>query len=141
VQPLDDGARLLPGTVAIAAAATGFIAWLTATAFPYYRGGHFVFHSSIAEEIWKGRFLIYYLPFAGSMLSEQAQWGKLVMPHPALSQTLVSPLAALPRPWFYFAEKAVLALLFASIVLVASVVARRVWGPRAGASGLAPSAW
>ena len=128
----DDGARLLPGAVAIASAAAGFVAWLTATAFPYYRGGHFVFHSSIAEEIWKGRFLIYYLPFPGSMLSEQAQWGKIVMPHPALYQTLVSPLAALPRPWFYFAEKAVLALLFASLVLMASVVAKRVWGERAG---------
>ena len=127
---LDDGKRVLPDAVAMGASVTGWIAWLAATAFPFYRGGHFVFHSSIAEEIWKGRFLIYYLPFPGSMLSEQAQWGKIVMPHPALYQTLVSPLAALPKPWFYFAEKAVLALFFASIVLVASVVARRLWGAR-----------
>ncbi|MEO5762707.1 MAG: hypothetical protein ABIR28_10395, partial [Vicinamibacteria bacterium] len=63
----DNGARVLPGPAAIATAASGWVAWLSATAFPYYRGGHFVFHSSIAEEIWKGRFLIYYLPFPGSM--------------------------------------------------------------------------
>ena len=129
----DDGQRLLPGPVAIGAACSGWVAWLTATAFPFYRGGHFVFHSSIAEEIWKGRFLIYYLPFPGSMLSEQAQWGRIVMPHPALYQTLVSPLSALPRPWFYFSEKVLLASLFASLVLVASVVAERVSGKRAAA--------
>lgn len=129
----DDGVRLLPGPVAIGAAACGWVAWLAATAFPFYRGGHFVFHSSIAEEIWKGRFLIYYLPYPGSMLSEQAQWGKIVMPHPALYQTLVSPLSALPRPWFYFSEKVLLATLFASLVLVASVVAERVSGKRAAA--------
>ena len=127
----NDGVRLLPGPEAIGAAVSGWVAWLTATAFPFYRGGHFVFHSSIAEEIWKGRFLIYYLPFPGSMLSEQAQWGKIVMPHPALYQTLVSPLSALPRPWFYFSEKVLLATLFASLVLVASVVAERVSGRRA----------
>ncbi|MEO8499738.1 MAG: hypothetical protein ABI565_02400, partial [Vicinamibacteria bacterium] len=129
----DEGQRLVPRSVAIAAAAAGFVAWLTATAFPFYRGGHFVFHSSIAEEIWKGRFLIYYLPFPGSMLSEQAQWGKIVMPHPALYQTLVAPLSALPRPWFYFSEKVLLSLLFASLVLMASVVADRVSGERAAA--------
>jgi len=127
------GDRLVPGPAAIAAAVSGWAAWLAATAFPFYRGGHFVFHSSIAEEIWKGRFLIYYLPFPGSMLSEQAQWGKIVMPHPALYQTLVSPLAALPKPWFYFSEKVFLATLFASIVLMASVVAERVSGKRAAA--------
>lgn len=129
----ENGDRLVPGPVAIGAAISGWVAWLTATAFPFYRGGHFVFHSSIAEEIWKGRFLIYYLPFPGSMLSEQAQWGKIVMPHPALYQTLVSPLAALPKPWFYFTEKVFLATLFATLVLMASVVAERVSGKRAAA--------
>ncbi len=135
VSVLGDGRAdgLLPGPVAIGSAMSGFAAWLTATAFPYYRGGHFVFHSSIAEEIWKGRFLIYYLPYPGSMLSEQAQWGKIVMPHPALYQTLVSPLAALPRAWFYFSEKVLLAMLFASLVLVAWFVAARVFSPRAAA--------
>ncbi len=127
----DNGLRALPGPVAIGAAVSGWVAWLTATAFPFYRGGHFVFHSSIAEEIWKGRFLIYYLPFPGSMLSEQAQWGKIVMPHPALYQTLVSPLSVLPKPWFYFSEKVFLATLFASLVVMASLVAERVSGKRA----------
>lgn len=127
----EKGDRLVPGPAAMGAAVSGWVAWLTATAFPFYRGGHFVFHSSIAEEIWKGRFLIYYLPFPGSMLSEQAQWGKIVMPHPALYQTLVSPLSALPKPWFYFSEKVFLATLFASLVLMASVVADRVFGRRA----------
>ena len=127
----DADERFMPHSAAIGASICGWVAWLVAAAFPFYRGGHFVFHSSIAEEIWKGRFLIYYLPFPGSMLSEQAQWGKIVMPHPALYQTLVSPLAALPRPWFYFAEKVLLALFFASLVLVASAVAQRVWGRRA----------
>jgi hypothetical protein len=125
------GASRLPSPAARAAAACGFVAWLAATAFPLYRGGHFVFHSSIAEEIWKGRFLIYYLPYPGSMLSEQAQWGNVVVPHPALYQTLAAPLAALPRPWFYLAEKALLALLFASIVIVASLLAERAAGARA----------
>jgi len=126
------GHSVLPAAVARAAAAAGFVAWLSATAFPLYRGGHFVFHSSIAEEIWKGRFLIYYLPFPGSMLSEQAQWGNVVVPHPALYQTLVAPLAALPRPWFFLAEKALLALLFASTTIVASLLAARAAGRRAG---------
>ncbi len=128
------GHSLLPSAAARAAAAGGWVAWLAATAFPLYRGGHFVFHSSIAEEIWKGRFLIYYLPYPGSMLSEQAQWGNIVVPHPALYQTLAAPLAALPRPWFYLAEKALLALLFASMTIVASLLADRVAGRRAAAS-------
>ena len=127
------GHSLLPSAAARAAAAGGWVAWLAATAFPLYRGGHFVFHSSIAEEIWKGRFLIYYLPYPGSMLSEQAQWGNVVVPHPALYQTLAAPLAALPRPWFYLAEKAILALLFASMTIVASLLADRAAGRRAAA--------
>jgi len=127
------GHRVLLSAVARAAAAAGWVAWLAATAFPLYRGGHFVFHSSIAQEIWKGRFLIYYLPYPGSMLSEQAQWGNVIVPHPALYQTLASPLAALPQPWFYVAEKAILALLFASITMIASLVADRVSGTRAAA--------
>jgi hypothetical protein len=127
------GFSLLPSAAARAAASCGWVAWLAATAFPLYRGGHFVFHSSIAEEIWKGRFLIYYLPYPGSMLSEQAQWGNVVVPHPALYQTLAAPLAALPRPAFYLAEKAILALLFASLAIVASLLAERAAGRRAAA--------
>lgn len=126
------GAALLPSPGALAAAGLGFVAWLSAAAFPLYRGGNFAFHSAIAEEIWKGRFLIYYLPYPGSMLSQQAQWGNVVVPHPCLYQTLVAPLAALPRPWFYLAEKGVLAFWFASMAVVASLLAARAAGARAG---------
>ena len=72
-------------------------------------------------------------PIPGSMLSEQAQWGNVVVPHPALYQTLAAPLAALPRPWFFLAEKAILALLFASMAIVASLLADRAAGRRAAA--------
>ncbi len=127
------GAALLPSPAALVAAGVGVAAWLAATAFPLYRGGNFVFHSSIAEEIWKGRFLVYYLPYPGSMLSQQAQWGNIVVPHPCTEQTLLSPLAALPQPWFYLAEKAVAALWLGSMALMAALLATRVAGPSAGA--------
>jgi hypothetical protein len=139
------GTKLLPAAAALAAAGAGFVAWLAATAFPLYRGGHFVFHSSIAAEIWKGRFLIYYLPFPGSMLSQQAQWGQIVVPHPCFEQTLMAPLAALPQPWFHLAEKAVLALWLASMAVMAALLATRAAGARAGAwaaiamAGLVPT--
>lgn len=116
-----------------AAGALGFMGWLAAATFPLYRGGHFVFHSSIAEEIWKGRFLIYYLPYPGSMLSRQAQWGDVIVPHPCLYHVLVAPLAALPRAAFYAAEKAVLALLLLGLALIAARLAARAGGPRAAA--------
>jgi hypothetical protein len=141
--PSARGRRADPSVVA--AAVCGFIAWLACTTFPLYRGGHFLFHSAIAEEIWKGRFLIYYLPYPGSMLSQQAQWGNVIVPHPALYQTLVAPLAALPRPLFLLAEKTLLALLFTSLVFLAARLAARVGGGRAGAwaavvfAGLVPS--
>jgi hypothetical protein len=122
-----------PVPAAVAAASLGFVAWLSAMLFPLYRGGHFVFHSSIAEEIWQGKFLLYYLPYPGSMLSRQAQWGNIIVPHSCLYHTLVSPLAALPRVWFYGLEKAVLALMLAVTAIVASLVATRAGGPRAGA--------
>ena len=48
--------------VALAVATLGFVVWSTVTLFPLYEGGHFVYHSSIAEEIWQGRFMHYYLP-------------------------------------------------------------------------------
>jgi hypothetical protein len=124
-------ARLLPPG-AIAAASAGFVAWLAATTAPLYRGGNFTFHSNIAEEIWKGRLLLYYLPFPGSMLSRQAQWGDIIVPHPCFEQIAMSPLAALPQPWFHFAEKLVLALLLASMDLLAGAVATRNGGQRAG---------
>jgi hypothetical protein len=118
---------------AVAAAGVGFIAWLSAALTPLYRGGHFVFHSSIAEEIWQGRFLHYFLPYPGSMLSQQAQWGNVVVPHPCLFHVAVAPLAALPRPWFYVGVKAALALWLAGMALVAALLAGRLAGPRAAA--------
>jgi hypothetical protein len=136
---------LLPPPKALAAASLGFAGWLLATSYPLYRGGHFVFHSSIAEEIWKGRFLIYYLPYPGSMLSRQAQWGDIVVPHPCLYHILVSPLAALPHALFYFAEKCVLALMLASITLAAGWIGTRAGGGVTGtyaavvAAGLVPT--
>jgi hypothetical protein len=107
----------------LAAVGLGFVGWLTAAAYPLYRGGNFLFHSNIAEEIWKGRFWIYYLPFPGSMLSRQAQWGNILVPHPCLEQTLLAPLAALPQPWFHFSEKAVVSLWLAGMAWVAARLA------------------
>jgi hypothetical protein len=123
----------VPPPVARAAAVAGFVAFFTTTASPLYRGGHFGFHSQIAEQIWQGRFLLYYLPYPGSMLSRQAQWGDIIVPHPALFHTLVAPLAALPDPWFALGVKLVLALWLAGIVLVAATLATAAGGPSAGA--------
>jgi hypothetical protein len=120
---------LPPG--AVAAGGIGFMAWLAATTSPLYRGGHFVFHSSIAEEIWKGRFLLYYLPYPGSMLSQQAQWGNVIVPHPALYHTLAAPLAALPHAAFFVAEKVLLALLLAAMAWASGAMAARVGPPGA----------
>jgi hypothetical protein len=117
---------------AIAASAVGFMAWLTATLFPLYQGGHFVYHSSIAEEIWQGRFLTFYLPSPDNMLSIQKQWGNLVIPHSCLYHTVVSPLAMFPRGWFYALEKTVLASMLATIALAAAILASRLAGTRAG---------
>jgi hypothetical protein len=121
--------RLPPA--ALLAAAVGFVAWLAAAAFPLYRGGHFVFHSQIAEEIWQGRFLLFYLPYPGSILSRQEQWGNVIVPHPCLYHTLMAPLSALPRPSFHAIEKALLALALASLLLLAARLAQRVEGDRA----------
>jgi hypothetical protein len=121
---------LSPG--ALAFATLGFVSWLTATVSPLYRGGNFLFHSNVAEEIWHGAFMTYYLPYPGSMLSQQAQWGNVVVPHPFLYQLLVAPLAALGQPWFHHAEKAVLALFLSMLALAAALLAARNAGPRAG---------
>lgn len=127
------GRAVVPPPAALAAAAVGFVAFFTTTAFPLYRGGHFGFHSQIAEQIRQGRFLLYYLPYPGSMLSRQAQWGDIIVPHPALFHTLVAPLSALGEPWFALAVKLVLALWLAGIVLVAATLATAAGGPSAGA--------
>lgn len=124
-----DGRGADPGVHAVAA--LGFVAWATALLFPFYRGGHFLFHSAIAREIWQGRFLTYYLPSPDSMLARQAQWGNVVVPHPCLYHLLASPLAALPEAWFHVGEKLFLAGLLASLVVVAGHLAERLGGPRA----------
>ena len=122
-----------PAPAAVGATAASFVAFFTASAYPLYRGGHFGFHSQIAEEIWQGRFLLYYLPHPGSMLSRQAQWGDIVVPHPCLFHTLVAPLAALPQPWFHLGVKLVLATWLAGVVLVAAMLATAAAGASAGA--------
>ena len=114
-----------------ASAALAFMGWLTAAAYPLYRGGHFIYHSQIAEEIWRGKFLLFYLPFPGSILSRQEQWGNIVVPHPCLYHTVVSPLSALGRPLFHAAEKVLLALALVTMLLVAAHLARRLAGERA----------
>jgi hypothetical protein len=116
---------------ALFAAAGGFVAWLAAAAFPLYRGGHFLFHSNIAEEIWRGRFLLFYLPYPGSTLSRQDQWGSIIVPHPCLFHTVIAPLAALPQLWFHAVEKALLALALATLALLAARIAQRIEGDRA----------
>ena len=126
------GALRLPPAAALAAASLGFVFWLSSLLSPLYRGGNFLFHSNVAEEIWRGAFLTYYLPYPGSMLSHQAQWGNVLVPHPFLYQLLVAPLAALPQPWFHHTEKAVLALFLSGLALTASLLATRVAGARAG---------
>ncbi len=122
-----------PAPVPGAAAWTvvGFVAWLAAMTFPLYRGQHFGYHSSIAEEIWQGRFLVFYLPHPENILSREAQWGGMVVPYPCLYHTLIAPLAALPQPWFYFLEKIALAVLLASTTLAAALLAHRFGGRRA----------
>ena len=127
------GHAVVTPPAALAAAAVGFVCFFTTSAFPLYRGGHFGFHTQIAEQIWQGRFLLYYLPYPGSMLSRQAQWGDIIVPHPALFHTLVAPLAALPDAWFALAVKLVLAMWLAGMVLVAAVLATAAGGPSAGA--------
>jgi len=117
---------------AIAAATGGLIAWLAATLFPLYQGGHFVYHSSIAEEIWQGRFSTYYFPSPDNMLAIQKQWGDLVIPHSCLYHTLVAPLAMFPQGWFYGLEKTVLATMLATMALAAAILATRFGSARAG---------
>ncbi len=126
--------RLTPSLPPVAgvAAMVGFSVWLSVTLFPLYVGGHFVFHSSIAQEIWQGKFLTYYLPYPGSMLSRQTQWGSIIVPHSCLYHTLMAPLAALPRVWFYGLEKTALALMLAFMAIISSLLAAKVRCSSAG---------
>ena len=119
--------------LAVSIALGGFTLWFAALASPLYVGGHYGFHMDIAEEIWQGRFLHYYLPYPGSMLSRQPQWNHLIIPHSCLFHTLAAPFAALPRLWFHVVTKLVLASLLFGISLATALVATRIGSARAGA--------
>ena len=112
--------------LAVSIALGGFTLWFAALASPLYVGGHYGFHMDIAEEIWQGRFLHYYLPYPGSMLSRQPQWNHLIIPHSCLFHTLAAPFAALPRLWFHVVTKLVLASLLFGISLATALVATRI---------------
>ncbi len=112
--------------LAVSIALGGFMLWFAALASPLYVGGHYGFHTNIAEEIWQGRFLHYYLPYPGSMLSRQPQWNNLIVPHSCLFHTLAAPFAALPRAWFHGFTKVFLASLLCGISLMTALVATRV---------------
>ena len=129
-----------PSGAALAVATAAFFLWFLATASPLYAGGHFSYHTSVAEEIWQGKFFLYYFPGPDNMLSHQPQWGNLTVPHPSLYHTVTSPLAVLPREWFHLTTKLFLALLLFGVTLVSSVVAHAAGGKRAGAYAAAAAA-
>ncbi|MGH9333740.1 MAG: hypothetical protein ACRD21_08320, partial [Vicinamibacteria bacterium] len=122
--------EISPGALALAAAA--FALWFLTTASPLYSGGHFGYHTSVAEEISQGKFLLYYFPGPDNMLSRQPQWGDLTVPHPSLFHTLTAPLALLPREWFHLTTKLFLALLLFGSTLVAALVATSAGDSRTG---------
>ncbi|HEY7817388.1 MAG TPA: hypothetical protein VIG29_04150, partial [Vicinamibacteria bacterium] len=131
------GARTLlrgVGPIPLSIATMAFALWFLASASPLYSGGHFGYHTSVAEEIWGGKFFLYYFPGPDNMLSHQPQWGNMTVPHPSLYHTVVAPLAVLPREWFHLGTKLFLALLLFGVTLVASAVARAAGGA-SGASG------
>ena len=120
------------GPLPLAISSFGFILWFLSTAFPLYAGGHFGYHTAIAEEIWHGQFLLYYLPEPGSMLSRQPQWGNVIVPHSCLFHTIVSPFAAFPSIWFHTLTKLFLSALLFAIATTSALLATRVRDPRTG---------
>lgn len=131
--------ELAPAAVAVALA--GFVVGFAAMASPLYVGGHYGFHTDIAEEISQGQFLRYYLPYPGSMLSRQPQWNHVIVPHSCLFHTLVSPLALLPRNWFHSGTKLFLATLLLGVSVSVALVATRVGGARSGVYAALASAF
>jgi hypothetical protein len=129
-----------PSAGALAIASAAFCLWFLATASPLYSGGHFGYHTSVAEEIWQGKFFLYYFPGPDNMLSHQPQWGNMTVPHPSLYHTVTSPLALFPREWFYLTTKLFLALLLFGVTLASSVVAHAAGGKRAGVYAAAAAA-
>jgi hypothetical protein len=135
-----------PSACALTIATAAFSLWFLATASPLYSGGHFSYHTSVAEEIWQGKFFLYYFPGPENMLSHQPQWGNMTVPHPSLYHTVTSPLALFPREWFHLTTKLFLALLLFGVTLVSSVVAHAAGGRRAGiyaaaAAAAFPTGW
>jgi hypothetical protein len=120
------------GPLALAISSFGFVLWFLATASPLYAGGHFGYHTAIAEEIWHGQFLLYYLPEPGSMLSRQPQWGNVIVPHSSLFHTIVAPFAAFPSIWFHTLTKLFLSTLLFAIATTSALLATRVCDPRTG---------
>lgn len=129
--------RLSPSAVSVALA--GFVLSFAAIASPLYVGGHYGFHTDIAEEISQGQFLRYYLPYPGSMLSRQPQWDHVIVPHSCLFHAVVSPLALLPRDWFHLATKLFLASLLFGVSVSVALVATRAGGARTGVYAAAAS--
>jgi hypothetical protein len=120
------------GAPALALSSFGFLLWFLSMAFPLYTGGHFGFHTAIAEEIWQGKFLLYYLPEPGSMLSRQPQWGNVIVPHSCLFHTIVSPFAAFPAMGFHMLTKLFLAALLFGMAVSSALLATRGGDARAG---------
>lgn len=117
------------GPFVLGVVTVGFLVWLSAMSFPLYKGLHFVYHSNIAEEIWKGKFFVFYLPHPDNILSREAQWNGLVVPYSCLYHTIVAPLSALPGAWFQQLQKIFQAGLLTSMALAAALLARRLAGP------------
>jgi hypothetical protein len=111
-----EDAPLVAATVTL-----GFVVWLTTMSAPLYHGRHFIYHSNIAEEIWKGKFLVFYLPHPDNILSREAQWGGLRVPYSCLYHVLVAPLSSLPTFWFQQAHKVLQAALLASTAFAAAL--------------------
>jgi hypothetical protein len=122
--------ELAPGALALAT--VGLVLWFLSTASPLYVGGHFGYHSAIAEEIWRGKFFLYYFPGPDNMLSHQPQWGNLVVPHPSFYHTVAAPFAAFSRDAFYLLTKVFLAVLLFGMTLSSALVATSVGTRRTG---------
>jgi hypothetical protein len=127
------GVHFEEGPLVATTVSLGFVVWLTALSAPLYAGLHFIYHSNIAEEIWKGNFLIYYLPHPNNILSREAQWGGLLVPYSCLYHLLAAPLAALPTFWFQQTHKILQAGLLASTALAGALGA---WRLASGKSSL-----
>ncbi len=111
--------------VVVSIAAIGFFLWFVVTASPRYVGGHYAFHSNIAKAISGGAFLQHFLPYPGSNLSRQPQWGNLIVPHSCLFHTVVAPAAWLSGKYFHLTTKLALAAFCFLTALMTALVATK----------------